>query len=106
MNIFAVLVFKILMHNFFLEPRLEFVRDLDYDKEKGEKASKALFEENWSGLYCAYLEKIDMSKDGDFIKNLNSFKKSIADKMAKDFPRNESVERLFVQHALSLANWT
>lgn len=99
------LVFKILMHYFFLEPRLEFVKDPDYDKKKGEEASNALFEENWSGLYCAYLEKIDMTKDGVFDKNLKAHKKSIADKMAKEFPRNESVERLFLQHAVSLANW-
>ena len=81
------------------------LRNLKYNRELSEAAKVKLSGKNWTALFRAYLQAIDMSPGGVFDITFKRELKLILEELLKEFPDAQSIERLIIQYACLLANW-
>ena len=86
------------------EAFLLFLRDLCYNKTLGDTAFKTLAK-NWSMIFCALLEEIDLDPNGDFMVCVYAEIKSITGDLQDEFPIIETIDRLVLQYAVYLGTW-
>ena len=76
----------------------------NYNKKLADTASKTLAK-NWSMIFCALLEEIDLDPNGDFMVCFYAEIKSITGDLQDEFPNIETIDRLVVQYAVYLGTW-
>ena len=81
------------------------LKNLNYDRKKSDAAKEKLSSKNWTALFRAYLQAIDMSPGGIFDKTFRRELNLILEELLKEFPDAQSIERLILQYACLLANW-